>query len=277
MKNVLGQIPPYEGTEPYIYFAFSLKDSRKAKQILRLLYERGCRVWYFCGKADSSKEQIERQRRASGASLALLYLSDAAVSDLPTKANILICQSLNMPLVCLNPDGKDRKLFMGLKEDVPEIRLDRLKGRKEKKNAILHAEGFSQELLDAIPPVLHNNGWLMALQVLLILAALLLIGVFVYRTWLKAPEPEEMIPVEEVSFSDPLITSAVKSALSGEPLTEENIKEITFLSLDGMPSSWDDLDKLPSLQTVEIPQSALLGDVTLPDGTYVIRLKGGLK
>lgn len=276
MKSFLRQFPPYEGTEPYIYLAFSGKDSRKVKKILRLLYERGCRVWYFCGKANSSKEQIERQRRASGASLVLLYLSDAAVSDLPTKANVLICQNLNTPIVCLDPDGKDRKLSMGLKEGIPEVRLDMQRGRKETENAILHAEGFSQELLDAVPPVMHQNGWLTALPVVLIVAALLLIGVFVYRTWFAVPKEEEA-PIEEVSFSDPLISSAVKNALPGKPLTEENIREITVLSLDGMPSSWDDLLKLPSLETVEIPQYALIGDVTLPDGAYAIRLKGGTK
>ena len=147
MRDSIREFPPYEGDSPYLYFAFAEADSRKVREYLRLLYERGCRVWYSCGKADGPEEVLRRQARYRGAALTLVYLSDEACRDQNTKSSVLVNQKFDSPIICLDPDGKDRVLAMGLRESVPHIPLYRIRGREALEDAIFHAEGFSQELL----------------------------------------------------------------------------------------------------------------------------------
>ena len=79
MKNWWKRFPPYEGEEPYLYFAFADADARRVWPVLRLLLERGCRVWYSTGSAGSAEEVLYRQVRSGGAQLTLLYLTDAGM------------------------------------------------------------------------------------------------------------------------------------------------------------------------------------------------------
>ena len=72
-------------------------------------------------------------------------------------------------------------------------------------------------------------------------------------------------------ISDPLIREAVKKALG----KDESIENLTVLPLEGIPDSWEDLERLPSLQIIELPQSAIREDTVLPDPAYTVRLKGG--
>lgn len=270
MKDQIGQFPPYTGTEPYICLAFSPKDSAKVKKTLRLLHERGCRVWYSCRKADGAADLLIRQKRMLDASLTILYLSDAACLDVETKSNLLVYQNKGKPILCLSPDGKDRKLSMGLLESVPLVRLDQCKDEKELQSAVLHAEGFSQDLLGEAAPV-QRKEWLKVLPLGLLILSLLLFGVFLYRFMAVPAAAEEEQAIGEVVFSDPLIREAVKQALG----KDESIEDLTVLPLEGIPDSWEDLERLPSLQIIEIPQSAIREDTVLPDPAYTVRLKGG--
>ena len=122
MKNWWKRFPPYEGEEPYLYFAFADADARRVWPVLRLLLERGCRVWYSTGSAGSAEEVLYRQVRSGGAQLTLLYLTDAVCADGDTKSNLLVNQKQDRPILCLDPDGADRRLAMGLREDIPICR-----------------------------------------------------------------------------------------------------------------------------------------------------------
>ena len=93
MKASKPPVPPYEGEEPYLYFAFAEADSRKVRRIFRALLERGCRVWYCLGPAGSSDELLRRQRRAEGAELTLVYLSDAVCADRDTNGFVMVKSS----------------------------------------------------------------------------------------------------------------------------------------------------------------------------------------
>lgn len=53
--------PPYEGEEPYLYFAFAEADSEKAGPLLAQLYVRGCRVWY--GRGKNRSHRLEREKK----------------------------------------------------------------------------------------------------------------------------------------------------------------------------------------------------------------------
>ena len=42
-----------------------------------------------------------------------------------------------------------------------------------------------------------------------------------------------------------------------------------------MPQSWEELSLLPALERISLPQSALAEGGDLPEGDYVIELRGG--
>ena len=125
MKNWHRSFPPYEGEEPYLYFAFADADEKKVWKYLRPLLERGCRVWYRFGPAGGAERLLHDPERSSGAALTLLFLTDAACADKDTKSNVLVNQKYGRPILCLDPDGTDRRLRMGLREDVPHVPLYR--------------------------------------------------------------------------------------------------------------------------------------------------------
>lgn len=272
MKNWQKRYPPYEGSEPYLYFAFVEADSAKAWQIMRILLERGCRVWYGSDPSGNADELLRRQKRAEGADLTLLYLTDAACADKDTKSNILVNQKNGKHILCLDPDGADRRLSMGLYETVPHLPLYMLKSRKEIENAVIRAEGFSQEILGE-PVRVEGGGSLGKLTALFcVLAVFLALASFIGVRYLRWFQPE--VP-DEVPFTDPVILSAVRNAARGGAITEELVSEITVLRLSGMPESWEELEKLPALTTVTLPQQALLEEGTLPDGDITVELTGG--
>ena len=265
-------IPPYEGEEPYLYFAFAEADAQKVWRYLQPLLERGCRVWYCFGPADSSGELLRRQARSGGAALTLLYLTDAACSDLDTKTNVLVNQKSGRQILCLDPDGTDRRLSMGLREDVPHIPLYTFRSGEEAENAILHAPGFSQEMLGE-PVRLKSGSLLKRLSVLCCVLALVLAAVsFAVFRFLPGFRPEDR---DEVTFADPIVLAAVRKAAGGGAVTEEMLPEIRLLQLDGLPDTWEDLALLPSLERIVLPQQAIRPGSTLPEGDYTLELSGG--
>ena len=272
MKNWQKRYPPYEGGEPYLYFAFAEADSARAWRIMRILLERGCRVWYGSGPSGSAEELLRRQTRAKDASLTLLYLTDAACADKDTKSNILVNQKNGKPILCLDPDGTDRRLSMGLYETAPHIPLYKHPGEEEIENALIRSEGFSQEILGE-PVKTDGGGALGKLTALfcvlaVLLAAISLMG-FRYLHWFQ-PDIQD-----EVQFSDPVLLAAVRDAAQGGSITEELTSELSVLHLSDTPESWDELEKLPALETVVLPQQALLDAGALPDGAYTVVLTGG--
>lgn len=272
MRDWCKEYPPYEGAEPYLYLAFVEADKGKVWEFLRLLLARGCRVWYARGQAGSPEELLRRQVRYKGAALTLLYLTDRACGDPDTKSAVLVNQKAGRPILCIDPDGKDRRLAMGLREDAPHISVRDCRDSAQLEDALLHADGFSQDLIGD-PVQIRGRSFFDRLTLLFgILAAVLLLFFVVsaLRTG-RSPSAAE----DEVTFSDSVILTAVRKSAGRSPLTEESVSEITSVTLDSMPQSWEDLALLPSLREIRIPQEALLGEDPLPEGDYAIILTGG--
>ena len=267
MKNWMKKIPPYGGDEPYLYFAFAEPDAGKVWKILRPLLERGCRVWYSYGSAGSAEELLRRQERSMGAALTAVYLTDAAIADKEAKSDVLVNQKNDRPILCLDPDGKDRRLAMGLREDIPHVPA---RG-PEAEGAILRAEGFSQDMLGE--PVKIGGGLVKKLTIALcLLAAALALAAFAGGWYLRS---HPMEPADGVVISDSVLLAAAREAARG-PLTEEAAEKITVLRLEAMPQSWEELSLLPALERISLPQSALAEGGDLPEGDYVIELRGGV-
>lgn len=271
MKYWQKRFPPYEGEEPYLYFAFSGADSRRAGRILRALVKRGCRVWYCAGQAGGAEELLRRQKRAIGAALTVVYLTDAVCADKETKSSVLVNQKYGKKILCLDPDGADRRLSMGLREDIPHLALYPLRGKAEREDAILHAEGFSQELFgrpyDPDQELLKRLSRLFAA-----LAMALLVTAYVGLRFFHWFQPAAR---DEVLFSDPVIRAAVRQEARGGAITKDLTERLVFLRLDAIPESWEELSNLPALERIELPQQALLGEEALPEGDYVLEVSGG--
>lgn len=265
------QIPPYEGDAPYLYFAFAEEDSKRVWKLLRPLLARGCRVWYCYGPAGSAEELLHRQERCEKAALTVVYLTDAACADRDTKSAVLVNQKYNRPILCLDPDEKDRRLAMNLRETVPHVPLYRLSG-EERESAVLHADGFSQDMLGE-PTGIENGGVMKKLTLTFCVLAVLLCAVafagFRIFGWFSPAARDEL------EIREPILQAAVRQAVGGGAITQEGVSGITSLRLKELPESWEELSLLPALERIELPQRSLLDGGTLPEGDYVIVLSGG--
>lgn len=265
------QIPPYEGDQPYLYLAFAEEDSGRVWKLLRPLLARGCRVWYCYGPAGSAEELLHRQERCEKAALTVVYLTDAACADRDTKSAVLVNQKYNRPILCLDPDEKDRRLAMNLRETVPHVPLYRLSG-EERESAVLHADGFSQDMLGA-PIEVEKGGVMKKLTLTFCVLAVLLCAVafagFRIFGWFSPAARDEL------EIRDPVIQTAVRQAVGGGAITQEGISELTSLRFRELPESWEELSLLPALERIELPQFSLLDGGALPGDDYVIELSGG--
>lgn len=271
MKDRMKQIPPYEGDQPYLYLAFAEEDSGRVWKLLRPLLARGCRVWYSLGPAGSAEELLHRQERCEKAGLTVVYLTDALCADRDSKSAVLVNQKFNRPILCLDPDEKDRRLAMNLRETILHVPLYRLP-EEERESAVLHAEGFSQDMLGE-PIRIENGGVMKKLTLLFCTLAVLISAVsfagFRFLGWFSPAARDEVI------INDPAIQAAVRQAVGGGAITEERANEVSFLRFRELPESWEELELLPHLQRIELPQLSLLDGGALPEGDWIIELSGG--
>ncbi|MBR3184820.1 MAG: hypothetical protein IKF48_01660 [Oscillospiraceae bacterium] len=266
------QIPPYEGDQPYLYLAFAEEDSGRVWKLLRPLLARGCRVWYCVGPAGSAEELLYRQERCEKAGLTVVYLTDALCADRDSKSAVLVNQKYNRPILCLDPDEKDRRLDMNLRETVPHVSLYQLSS-EEWEGAVLHAEGFSQDMLGEPIRIGDDSKTIKKLTLTFCTLALLLAVVsfagFRVFGWFSPAARDE------VDIRDPAIRFAVRQAVGGGAITEERANEVSFLRFRELPESWEDLSLLPALERIELPQRSLLDGGELPDGDWIVELSGG--
>ena len=268
MKRWQKKYPPYEGTEPYLYLAFADADEKKVWPVMKALLRRGCRVWYCTGIAGSSRELLHRQDRASGAAWTLLYLTEALVSDKESKSRIMVNQQAKKPIACLDTDGVNRYLAMDIRESTPSIPLHSCKTDREVDAALIRAEGYTQEFIGK--PMQVKDPWLGKLTRLFIVLTVLLAGCCL---WYFRQTP---VYEDTVSFTDPVIREAARTAAGGGILNEEKLQNIQSIYLKEIPESWEDLRLMPDLQEIGISQEAAARADVLPVDAYRIVLYGGL-
>lgn len=274
MKDWRKQIAPYEGDEPYLYLAFADADAARIHELVRLLLRRGVRIWYSTGPAGSAEELLRRQQRALGASLTVVYLTDAMTQDQDGKASILVNQKNGRKILCIDRDASDRALTMGLHESVPHLAAYQYRKTEDLEEALVRAEGFTQEMIGE-PVYLSKGGLTGRLTALLcVLSVLLLLGGFLGLRVFHWFQPVET-PQDSVTFTDPTVRDAVRAAAGGGVLTEENAAAVTELRLDRLPDSWEDLALLPNLQRILLPQEAVQKAQSLPGEDVTLVLTGG--
>lgn len=268
---------PYTGAEPYLYLCFSEASGKRAAVLLRRLAERGVRVWYCTQVGTDRVVRESMHERMLNAALTVVYLDDNFRSDPIAKSRLLACQRSGQKIVCLNTDGGDGGLSIGLHADAVEVRLSRGASAADAERALLHADGFSQALIGEPAQtggrLFHRlTGILIGVTVALLAAGAL--WFFLHRVP-PAPPPVEQ---DTVTFADETIREAVRGALGGGPIDADRLGDVTVLRLpgDAIPADLSDLTLLPSLNTIELSQTAASGVSAHPElYAYTIELYGG--
>ncbi len=274
---------PYDGTEPYLHLCFSNASSKKVLALLRRLRQRGVRVFFETGAAADRDARSAANARMIGAAFTVVYLDDAFRNDPVAKSRLLFCQNNGQRIVCLNTDGGDSGLSIGLHTGADGIVLYRTDGTEAAERAILHTEGFSQELIGE-PEKPKRSRFRILTRVLIAATAVLLAAgaVFYVQTRekraLQKQQREQETQTDAVSFADAAVREAVRDALGGGILTEDRLKTVRTLRLTGdtLPETLSDLAMLENLETVELSQSAAKDAVRHPElFAYTVVLYGG--
>ena len=268
MKGWQKNYAPYEGNEPYLYLAFAQTDAQKVWPVMQVLLKRGCRVWYCTGPAGNSQELLRRQERAKGAAWTLLYLSDALAADQESKSRIMVNQMDRKVITCLNTDETNRYLAMDIRESTPGIPLHRCRKETELEDALIQAEGYTQDILGK--PVQIKNPWIGKLTGIFALLTVVLVGCCVF---FLNREPAYQ---DTVAFSDPVIREAVRNAAGGGALDAESLPSVERIFFVALPESWEDLSLLPNLKEIKVSQEAAAQTDQLPVDAYRIVLDGGV-
>lgn len=269
MAAIAQQCPPYMGEQPFLYLCFADADTDRLRPLFWRLYERGCRIWYPEGHGGSAAERERRDARMKKAQLVILYQTKHARADHAVKSAVLVCQEKNIPIISIDTDDAESALSMGLNPRAIHIKA---RGVDAQEAALLHADGFSQELIG--PPKTVRKRRLFAIAAVILAAALLLAGAAVLYRYLRPPAAVQ--PEDTVFFSDPAMTAAVRDALLGEPITEESVKTVTALRLSALPEHTEELAFLPNLSRIELNQANADGADALLDRYEIVLTGGGL-
>ena len=241
----------YAGQEPYLYFACCEQDIPQALPLLNRLRQRGCRVWL----PQNGKETMETRRRDAArrqnAALVVLVLTEAALKDEDgVKSAAGFCQSRGQALIVLDAAASDA-LSTGLNGKETHLRLADFADASEAEAALVRCEGFTQALIGLPTDEKKAPKWKKLLLIPLILAVLVL-GMLAFM------QMRTEAPADEVVFSDAVIAESVRAAV-GSPVTRESVEKLTALRLTGVPDAFEELDRLPALTWLEIPQECVSG------------------
>ncbi len=265
---------PYEGEDPYLHLCFSEGSEKKVLPLLGRLRSRGVRVWYCSGTPTDRTERAEMDRLMLGARITAVYLDESFRNDPAAKSRLLTCQQNGQPIICLNTDGGDSGLSIGLHADAFEVKLNRSASAEEAENALLHADSFSQELIGE--PAKDGNSRLRnVIRTFTVLTAILIISGIL---WFVTHRPKAPTPADTVIISDEILRETVRDALGGGPLTEESLANVAVLRFTGdtLPDDLSGLSLLPHLETIEINQTAAKDAADYPVlFRYTIVLTGG--
>lgn len=265
MKKILRNFLPYTGDKPYIYFAFCESDAKNVRPLMDRLYRRGCRVWYPSGGASDLTAQAQMTERRLGASLVLVYMSDAAMRDEDgVKSSAGFCQSRGGKLIILDETGADG-LSTGFTDGTVFLPVSRGMSAEELEARLIRTEGFSQELLGEAQstglPLRKKLAVLLAAIVISAFSLSYLLGLFT--------------PKDSVTIDDPVILAAAHEAWPGA-LDKTALEQIRTLHLASAPESFAELALFPALQRLEVPVDCVEQAAALLDSAqYEIVLYGG--
>ena len=186
---------PYEGPRPYFFVSYAHKQSDAVVDTIRILHEKGYRLWYDEGIPAGSDWPANIAQHMQGCERVLFFLSERAMESPNCFSEMRTAVRQNKPILVIRlEDAAVNDEWRALLNGKPEIPLlDMAEARVE---AILNS-GFL--------PRRYHHSWTekvswravgFAASLLFFLAAAGILGALATGHWNPLPEPEA--PVETV-------------------------------------------------------------------------------
>lgn len=221
--RLLKKYPPYEGEDPYIYYCFSPSDTEKAEELLKRLWQRGCRIWYCIGETSDLKLAAYRHERMTGAGLAVVYVSSGLQRD-SSKRNVMFLQSGGTPVIAVDGEAVTN-LSLGLREQTPHI--DATGGIDYGvESELISSELFSRKYI-GVPPEKRLSGGIKAILAGSCTLAAAACAFFI------------------LSYL----------GLTGAPEVTEDSSAVTVITMNEFPEELSDLQQYACLEKIIVPQS----------------------
>ena len=113
------RIPVYEGENPFVFVSYALKDNEKVCRILRLLHERGLKIWYDDGLESGSESSEYIASHLDKAEAVIAFITENYVNSMNCCREISFAQMEKKNIIAvfiekmeLSP-GKELQLLTG--------------------------------------------------------------------------------------------------------------------------------------------------------------------
>ena len=88
MSLLYDRVPPYEGSEPYIFISYSHKDTDRVMPVIRSLNENGFRVWYDEGIDPGSEWPESIAAHLAGSTVCMYFISENSLASSNCKREV---------------------------------------------------------------------------------------------------------------------------------------------------------------------------------------------
>ena len=186
---------PYEGTKPFLFISYAHRESSQVVDTIRILHEKGYRLWYDEGIPAGSDWPANIARHMQNCERVVFFVSERALESQNCYSEIRTAARLKKPtlLVKLEDIVPDER-WMGLLEGKTEIPI--LETAPERADAILNSgfvtKRFLHSALESIP--WERMGLVASL--LLFLAAAGVLGALAGGVWNPPPQPPPQVIAE---------------------------------------------------------------------------------
>ena len=193
---------PYEGTKPFLFISYAHRESSQVVDTIRILHEKGYRLWYDEGIPAGSDWPANIARHMQNCERVVFFVSERALESQNCYSEIRTAARLKKPtlLVKLEDTVPDER-WTGLLEGKTEIPI--LETAPERADAILNSgfvpKRFLHSALESIP--WESMGLVASL--LLFLTAAGVLGALAGGIWNPLPQPTPQVIAETPAPSPP--------------------------------------------------------------------------
>ena len=186
---------PYEGTKPFLFISYAHRESSQVVDTIRILHEKGYRLWYDEGIPAGSDWPANIARHMQNCERVVFFVSERALESQNCYSEIRTAARLKKPtlLVKLEDTVPDER-WTGLLDGKTEIPI--LETAPERADAILNSgfvpKRFLHSALESIP--WESMGLVASL--LLFLTAAGVLGALAGGVWNPLPQPTPQVIAE---------------------------------------------------------------------------------
>ncbi len=197
---------PYEGKRPFLFISYAHRQSEAVVNTIRILHDRGCRLWYDEGIPAGSDWPANIARHMQDCEAVVYFLSARAMESPNCYSEIRTAARLRKPILVVRlEDVETEPRWQELLKGRREIPL--LPGPAERAAAISESGFVSRRFYHSLAEKIPWRVFGFAASLLFFLAAAGTLAALVTGRW--TPIPETSVPIPEA----PLPTAAATATL----------------------------------------------------------------